>query len=132
MYLLFDQNISFRILPKISHALPKANYIKNLGLENATDFKIWNFSKSNHYTIFTLDSDFIYFSNLFGPPPKVICLQTGNQTTADLAKYLFAKSKIIKAFLEAASKDAALLLCRGFKSSRNIEKKNSGRGTPKK
>ena len=46
MKLLFDQNISFRIVKKILHQFPLAKQVRELGLDNATDRSIWNFQKS--------------------------------------------------------------------------------------
>ncbi len=59
MKLLFDQNISFRILKKIEAEFPDAQQIKRLGLENASDTDIWEYAKNNHFTIVSFDSDFV-------------------------------------------------------------------------
>ena len=45
----------------------------------ADDRAIWRIA--NGLTIVTLDSDFADLAALFGPPPKVIWLRCGNQTT---------------------------------------------------
>ena len=37
MKILFDQNISFRIIGKIKHSYPEAKQIRELGLENSSD-----------------------------------------------------------------------------------------------
>jgi len=47
MKLLFDQNISFRIIKKVSDFLPYATQVRLLGLENAKDFEIWEYAKVN-------------------------------------------------------------------------------------
>lgn len=70
MRLLFDQNSSFRILQRIPTALPTADNIKNLGLENTSDFEIWDFLKEQYFTIVRLDCDFIGFS--LNPPTVII------------------------------------------------------------
>ena len=51
MKILFDQNISFRIIVKIKHLYPEAKQIRELGLENSSDIEIWNFANRNQYTI---------------------------------------------------------------------------------
>lgn len=48
MKLLFDQNISFRILRIISPLFPEAKQIRELGLEGYTDRQIWDYAKKNH------------------------------------------------------------------------------------
>lgn len=37
MKLLFDQNISFRLIRKIADVFPEAKQVRELGLENFTD-----------------------------------------------------------------------------------------------
>ncbi len=110
MKLLFDQNISFRIIKKLSGLYPNAKQIKDLGLENATDLKIWTFAKSNNFTIVTFDSDFVDLINLKGFPPKIIWLRIGNTTTDSIAKVFTEKYDLIKDFLQNPEyKDIACL-----------------------
>ncbi|MFN4233950.1 MAG: DUF5615 family PIN-like protein [Bacteroidia bacterium] len=58
MRLLFDQNISFRIVEKIRDYFPLAAQVRTLGIENNTDIQIWKFAKDHNYTIVTFDADF--------------------------------------------------------------------------
>jgi len=99
MKLLFDQNVSFRILRLISDKFPEAKQIRELGLENRTDRQIWDFAKDNGFAIVTFDSDFFELSSLLGPPPKIIWLRTGNRKTSHLASLLLVRSEIINEFL---------------------------------
>jgi predicted nuclease of predicted toxin-antitoxin system len=46
--LLFDQNISFRIIKKIQDTFPNSKQIRELGLENYSDNGIWNYAKDNN------------------------------------------------------------------------------------
>jgi predicted nuclease of predicted toxin-antitoxin system len=62
--LLFDQNISFRIISKIINNFPEAKQVRQLGIENDLDIDIWYFAKKYDYTIVTYDSDFYDLSNL--------------------------------------------------------------------
>ena len=101
MKLLFDQNISFRIVNKLSEPFPTAKQVRQLGLENATDLEIWSFAKKNGFTIVTFDSDFCDISNLKGLPPKIIWLRFGNTSTDKLSEVLSSKAEIIKAFIES-------------------------------
>ena len=45
MKLLFDQNISFRIVSKLKDTFPEAQQVRELGLENSTDLEIWEYAK---------------------------------------------------------------------------------------
>lgn len=99
MKLLFDQNISFRILSKISNFFPEAKQVRGLGIENFSDFEIWKFAKKNNYTIVTFDADFYDLANLKGHPPKIIWLRFGNTKTVFLAEVLNSRNSIIKDFI---------------------------------
>ncbi|OYQ31979.1 hypothetical protein CHU92_15170 [Flavobacterium cyanobacteriorum] len=109
MKLLFDQNISFRLINKIVPVFPEAKQVKQLEIENYPDIKIWEFAKDNHYTIVTFDADFLDISNLKGHPPKIIWLRFGNTTTDLLAQLIIAKRSIIEEFI--SSKHYAEFAC---------------------
>jgi predicted nuclease of predicted toxin-antitoxin system len=110
MRLLFDQNISFRIMSKLQDVFPEAKQVRELGLENSTDREIWEYAKSKDYSIVTFDADFYDMSNLYGHPPRIIWLRTGNRKTSDLAKLLTDRSVIIQEFLTDNSyKDIACI-----------------------
>jgi predicted nuclease of predicted toxin-antitoxin system len=94
--LLFDQNISFRIIGKISSFFPKAKQVRQLGIENYSDIEIWKFAKENHYTIVTFDADFFDLSNFRGHPPKIIWLRFGNTKRISLQKLSTQKVPLSK------------------------------------
>lgn len=70
---LLDENISFRLISKLS-ALLKVEHVSNNSLSHSLDTAIWEFAKREGFTIITRDSDFKHLSNLLGCPPKVIKL----------------------------------------------------------
>jgi predicted nuclease of predicted toxin-antitoxin system len=97
--LLFDKNISFRIVQKIQNEFPNSKQVRELGLERFSDDKIWKFAKESNYTIVPFDSDFFEISNLKGHPPKIIWLRTGNTTTINIIEILQLKKEIIIDFI---------------------------------
>ncbi|TAH42628.1 MAG: hypothetical protein EYC69_05165 [Bacteroidetes bacterium] len=99
MKLLFDQNISFRIIKRLEKSFPESGQVKVLGLENFSDMQIWNYAKENRFSIVTFDSDFFDIANLFGHPPKIIWLRMGNYRTKEIAELLISKSEIIMDFI---------------------------------
>ena len=101
MRLLFDQNISFRIISKIETDFPEVKQVRQLGIENYSDIEIWKYAKENKFTIVTFDADFYDLSNLKGHPPKIIWLRFGNTKTDFLAAILHKKKSIIKDFLNS-------------------------------
>ena len=100
MKLLFDQNISFRIVKKIETLFPYSNQVRQLGIENYSDNKIWKYAKDNDFSIVTFDADFFEISNLKGHPPKIIWLRTGNLATNNIIDLLITKQDVLTDFLQ--------------------------------
>jgi predicted nuclease of predicted toxin-antitoxin system len=98
MNLLFDQNISHRLIRLISDIFPEAKQVRELGIENYSDKKIWEFAKENNYIIVTFDSDFYNFSMVWGHPPKIVLLRTFNQTTSNIENLIRNYQKAINDF----------------------------------
>jgi predicted nuclease of predicted toxin-antitoxin system len=80
--------------------------MKILVSQRLTDFTIWNFAKTNNYSILTFDEDFSELQNLYSYPPKIIWLRTGNIGTAEIANLLVKQKKGIDNFL--ANQDLGL------------------------
>jgi predicted nuclease of predicted toxin-antitoxin system len=101
MKLLFDQNISFRIIKKIETEFPEASQVRVLGLENKTDLEIWHYAKSHHFSIVTFDADFFDLTVLKGHPPKIVWIRSGNTSTSFLAEMMIKNKEVIQKFLES-------------------------------
>jgi len=99
MELLFDQNISFRLIKRIIDLFPDSKQVRELGLENSTDIEIFDFAKRNDFAIVTFDSDFCDLNIIRGFPPKIIWIRTGNTTTKNLENILRKKYDLIELFL---------------------------------
>ncbi|MCZ4225305.1 DUF5615 family PIN-like protein [Pedobacter rhodius] len=100
MKLLFDQNISYRIIKLLEAEFSGCNQIRQLKLENKSDKEIWTFAGQNNFTVVTFDADFYEFSNLYGHPPKIIWLRFGNNTTLGIANALVEKKQLINDFIK--------------------------------
>jgi len=100
MKLLFDQNISYRVVRGLKDIFPSARKVGELNLENATDRQIWEYAKENDYTIVTFDSDFYDLTLLSGIPPKVIWLCLGNTSTDHLIQFFKENQNLIREFIE--------------------------------
>ena len=72
MKLLFDQNLSYKLVKSLENIFPDSSHVRNLDLEEADDLRVWKFAKEENYIIVSKDSDFLQFSFLYGPPPKAI------------------------------------------------------------
>ena len=99
MKLLFDQNISFRVVRKIIQDFPLAISVWDVGLYEEDDIPIWKYAKENDYTIVTQDNDFDNMYGLWGHPPKIIMIRTGNVSNVDLAKLLISRKDRIERFV---------------------------------
>ena len=99
MRLLFDQNISFRILKKLPESFNDCVQLNQVGLQNCSDSDIWQYAHDNNYVIVTFDSDFYDISLLNSSPPKIIWLKTGNLTTREIADLLISNETSIKEFI---------------------------------
>jgi len=79
MKLLLDANISWRIVKNIESYVEECNHVDNCDLKvPAKDIEIWNYAKANQFIIITNDEDFINFSTIYGYPPKIVIIKTGN------------------------------------------------------
>jgi predicted nuclease of predicted toxin-antitoxin system len=100
MKILVDQNISFRLLPRIRPVFPDAFNVRDLGLIDFNDFQIYSHARQNGFdAILTLDEDFYNIQLEHGVPPKVIWLRTGNCSTATLAEIIMHNAELIHKFL---------------------------------
>ena len=99
MKLLFDQNLSFKLVRAVAAAFPDSKHVRDFDLTRKDDESIWSFAGRNGFTIVSKDSDFMHRSLLLGHPPKVIHACIGNCSTGKIAERLVAREKLIKAFV---------------------------------
>ena len=88
MKLLLDDNLSRRLVPLLQTDYPNNSQVALLKLETSSDREIWEYAKVNDFIIVTRDSDFHELSTLYGAPPNVIWLKTGNQSKASTFRSL--------------------------------------------
>ncbi len=101
MKLLLDQNISHRLIAKLLAAYPNSSHVTYLGMADAPDNTIWRYAQEHNFNIVTQDADFHEYSLLYGGPPLIIWLKSGNQRKqVTLEKLLKAKDEIKHAALD--------------------------------
>ncbi|KAB2922759.1 MAG: hypothetical protein F9K25_19040 [Candidatus Contendobacter sp.] len=103
MKLLLDENLSRRMAPLIASHYPGSSQVALLGLEHASDSAIWAYAREHDWVIVTRDSDFIDLSTLYGQPPKVILLKTGNQSWQAAAQALIDHQELLESVLITAN-----------------------------
>ena len=98
MKLLFDQNPSHRPVATLADSFPASAHVREFQLQRADDPTIWEFARSNEYTIVSKDDDFHQRSFLYGHPPKVVWLRLGNCSTDRVAETLRQNAHHLSAF----------------------------------
>ena len=98
MKLLFDQNLSHRLVATLAQQFPESAHVRDIGLQRADDTTIWEFANANGYTIVSKDNDFHQRSFLYGHPPKVVWVRLGNCPTEQVAQTLRQNADHLSAF----------------------------------
>jgi len=86
--LLLDENLSRRIVPFIQGLYPNSTQVALVELEQSDDKTIRQYAIDNDFVIVTKDADYYDMTVLYGQPPKIIWLKTGNQSKAATIKIL--------------------------------------------
>lgn len=110
MKLLFDQNISPRILNKLPNDFSECQQVRFAGLEDASDNEIFEFAKVNDFAIVTFDFDFVDLNAIRGTPPKIVYLNTGNLNTHNVTDLIINRLLIIQHYLNSETDDILELI----------------------
>lgn len=86
--LLFDENLSPRLIDRLSDVYPNSVHVSSIGLEKALDKVVWEYARENDFMIVTKDADFSELSLLLNFPPKIIWIRRGNCSTNDIENIL--------------------------------------------
>jgi len=110
MNLLFDQNISPRILKILPKQFSNCQQVRFAGLEDASDINIFQFAKENDLAVVTFDSDFVDLNAMYGTPPKIVYLNTGNLNTKNITELLLNNILKINHYLSSDSDEILELI----------------------
>lgn len=88
MTLLFDHNLSPRLVGRLADVFPEALHVADVRLDRASDEAVWAFARRRSAVLVTQDSDFNDLAALQGPPPHVAWIRRGNSTTAEIEALL--------------------------------------------
>jgi predicted nuclease of predicted toxin-antitoxin system len=87
--LLFDANLSPKLVRRLADLFPASTHVFDAGLAHFTpDIIIWDHARGNELTIVTADLDFVQLSQLRGAPPKVIRIEKCDFRTAEVENLL--------------------------------------------
>lgn len=99
MKLLFDENISFRVVQSIELFFQESIQVTKLDQKLHEDYKIFDFAGKNNFAIVTFDEDFYELQLLKGFPPKIIWLRFGNSGNLKVVGKLLDNREAINSFL---------------------------------
>ena len=88
MKLLFDQNLSFKLVARLADLFPGSAHVRDFSMQTADDTAVWAFAMNNGFTIVSKDDDFHQRSFVYGAPPKVIGIGLGNCSTDQIESLL--------------------------------------------
>jgi predicted nuclease of predicted toxin-antitoxin system len=100
MKLLFDENLSHKLVRQLADLFPDSVHVREVGLKAADDPLVWDYAKNNDLMIVSKDSDMHQRSFVFGYPPKIVWIRLGNCSTSDVEKLLRKNFAAIKSFYE--------------------------------
>ena len=111
MKLLFDENLSRRLVVRLAELYPGSAHVAEFGLIEKPDREIWEFAKAGNFVIVSTDADFYAFATSLGPPPKVVWLRRWTHPTRDAERVLCREAIRMTEFV-ADSELAVLILDR--------------------
>jgi len=72
--------------------------------------RFFSLQDKNDFAVVTFDSDFIDLNAMHGTPPKIVYLNTGNQTTKNIIELLMNNILRINHYLESESDEILELI----------------------
>ena len=81
MKLLFDENLSRRLIARLAELYPGSAHVADFDLLERPDREIWDYAQASGFIIVTTDADFYELAAALGPPPKVIWLRRWTHPT---------------------------------------------------
>lgn len=89
MKLLFDANLSPKLVTRLAELFPASVHVFDTGLARFTsDETIWEYARAHGFTIVTADADFLELASSRGAPPRVVRLESCNYRTAQVEDLL--------------------------------------------
>jgi predicted nuclease of predicted toxin-antitoxin system len=86
--ILFDENLSSKLVVKLAELFPGSIHVKSAGLEASPDLEIWDFAGRQGFLLVTTDADFCQMATTLGPPPKLVWLRRWHHPTRDAEELL--------------------------------------------
>lgn len=109
MKLLFDENLSRKLVERLSDLFPGSTHVAFEVLLQAPDLAVWEHARTHGFAIVTADADFYDLATAFGPPPKVIWLRGWDYPTQTAQRLLRDQAIRIAEFLHDETQAVLIL-----------------------
>jgi len=103
MKLLFDQNLSPRLVKLVRDLFPGSEHVYRIRMDTADDRTVREFAAVHDFIVVTKDADYGELFSLFGGPPKVLWIRRGNCSTNTVEHIIRGHFRNIKALESHAS-----------------------------
>jgi predicted nuclease of predicted toxin-antitoxin system len=107
--LLFDENLSRKLVLKLVDLFPESTHAVTVGLVQSSDLEIWNYARDNDFIVVTADGDFYEMAAAFGAPPKVIWLRGCDYPTKIAAQILRDQIIRVREFINDKARSILIL-----------------------
>jgi predicted nuclease of predicted toxin-antitoxin system len=107
--LLFDENLSFRLVERLLAEYPGSTHVELIGLRGASDQSVWQYARDNNFILISKDDDFRNLCLVRGAPPKVVWMNLGNAATDQIADLLKRRRADIELFSGSAEESLLIL-----------------------
>jgi predicted nuclease of predicted toxin-antitoxin system len=88
MKLLFDENLSHKLVRSLEDLFPDSVHVRDVGLKASDDLEVWKYAQDNSLIICSKGSDLHQRSFLLGFPPKILWVRLGNCSTSEVEALL--------------------------------------------
>jgi len=109
MKLLFDENLSRRLVQLLRDVFPDSTHVVPLGLGTELDETVFRFAGTHDFVLVTQDRDFAELSAVHGAPPKVVWLRVPNGATRQIADLLRQQQAALRALVDDPTKAMLIL-----------------------
>jgi predicted nuclease of predicted toxin-antitoxin system len=103
MKLLFDQNLSHKLVDRLQQEFPDSLHVRNIGLASADDSTIVRFALAQGFTIVSKDADFLALRFVLGEHVRMVWVRLGNGSTDQVEKALRTRRASIEALVDDPS-----------------------------
>ena len=98
MKLLFDHNLSYRLVSALRDRYPDSVHVREIGLQAADDEVVWSYARDHGFVIVSKDAEFHQRSLVLGAPPKFVWIRLGNCSTDEILALLKSRHPDLLAF----------------------------------